>query len=175
MKDEEKDMWQAIGVDRARCDVWANKDPAGNDGIENISERVKNLAKGLQARSDEVLERPGPLTGNAPWEQRTSWLLKNGMRPGSSDRDHPRVHELFTMLEPVWQQAQRMDGKNKPMNHSYAGRREFDLNVDGFAHYGMLPDFLQDLRNIGLSEEDLQPLYSSAEAFVQAWERCTGA
>ena len=68
-----------------------------------------------------------------------------------------------------------MDGTNPALPRSTAGERDFDLNIDGFAHYGMLPDFVQDLRNIGLNSEDLQPLFSSAEGFVQMWERCTGA
>jgi hypothetical protein len=33
----------------------------------------------------------------------------------------------------------------------------------------MLPDFLQDLRNIGLSAEDLAPLLRSANDYVEMW------
>jgi len=40
------------------------------------------------------------------------------------------------------------------------------------AHYGMLPDFLQDLRNIGLTAEDLAPLFRSAYDYVQMWDHC---
>jgi hypothetical protein len=40
------------------------------------------------------------------------------------------------------------------------------------AHYGMLPDFLQDLRNVGLTAEDLAPLFRSANDYVQMWEKC---
>ena len=52
-----------------------------------------------------------------------------------------------------------------------SGDRRFDINVDGMAHYGMLPDFLQDLRNVGLPRECLSPLFSSAEAYIALWER----
>ena len=41
------------------------------------------------------------------------------------------------------------------------------------AHYGMLPDFLQDLRNSGLTAEDLAPLFRSAHDYVQMWDICT--
>lgn len=51
----------------------------------------------------------------------------------------------------------------------------FDFNIDGFAHYGMLPDFLQDLRNVGLSHDALGSLFSSAEAYVHTWEKIGGA
>lgn len=51
------------------------------------------------------------------------------------------------------------------------GSRTFDLNLDGVAHYGMLPDFLQDLRNVGVTADALEPLYRSAGAYIRLWER----
>ena len=42
--------------------------------------------------------------------------------------------------------------------------------MDGMAHYGMLPDLLQDMRNIGV--QDLDALYRSAEDYIRVWERC---
>ena len=36
----------------------------------------------------------------------------------------------------------------------------------------MFPDFLQDLRNIGLTAEDLAPLFRSAYDYVEMWARC---
>ena len=44
-----------------------------------------------------------------------------------------------------------------------ANDRDFDINIDGVAHYGLLPDFVEDLRNIGLTDADIVPLFSSAE------------
>jgi hypothetical protein len=55
---------------------------------------------------------------------------------------------------------------------SYAGRRDFDLNLDGVAHNGLLPDFLQDAKNVGLTHEHLEPLFRSAEDYVRVWEKC---
>src|SRR5262249_41363495 len=37
--------------------------------------------------------------------------------------------------------------RNAPLTRSVIGARTFDFNLDGFAHFGMMPDFLQDLRN----------------------------
>jgi microsomal dipeptidase-like Zn-dependent dipeptidase len=167
MTAEQRDMWQAMALVRCGMDVW-------NERPEAISERVRNLAKGLNAHSDSQLERPGIFTGDAPWEQRTGFLLATGQTPGTSDRDPARVHELFRLLTPVFQSAKAMDGSNAPLGRSVAGRRDFDINVDGMAHYGLLPDFVQDLRNIGLTEADLDPLFSSAEEYIQVWERCVG-
>jgi hypothetical protein len=66
-----------------------------------------------------------------------------------------------------------MEGTNAPLTRCTAGpRHDYDYNLDGMAHYGLLPDFLQDLRNLGLTAEDLTPLFHSAEDYVNLWERC---
>jgi hypothetical protein len=65
-----------------------------------------------------------------------------------------------------------MHGNNPPLKRSTAGpRRDFDYNIDGMAHYGLLPDFLQDLRNIGLTQEDLAPLFRGAYDYIVMWEK----
>ncbi|MBI5787620.1 MAG: thrombospondin type 3 repeat-containing protein [Candidatus Schekmanbacteria bacterium] len=48
------------------------------------------------------------------------------------------------------------------------------INTDGVAHYGMLPDFLQDLRAIGLTKEQMGPFFNGAEAYLQMWEKAEG-
>ncbi|TXH65761.1 MAG: hypothetical protein E6Q88_13355, partial [Lysobacteraceae bacterium] len=50
-----------------------------------------------------------------------------------------------------------------------SGQRTFDFNTDGLAHIGLLPDLLADMMATGLSEEDLEPLMRSADAYIQAW------
>lgn len=65
-----------------------------------------------------------------------------------------------------------MQGTNTPLTRSYAGQRDFDINLDEVAHYGMLPDLFQDLKNVGLTNEDLAPLFRSAEDYIQTWARC---
>lgn len=53
--------------------------------------------------------------------------------------------------------------------------RSYDFNKDGFAHYGLLPDYLADLRTIGLTEDQLSPLLSSGESLTAMWEDCLAA
>jgi hypothetical protein len=48
-------------------------------------------------------------------------------------------------------------------------KRTFDFNVDGLAHVGMLPDLIQDLSKIGLNDNDLTPLFRSAESYISMW------
>ena len=86
-----------------------------------------------------------------------------------------RTQALMEKIKSCWAKWQEMSGDNRPLTRSTAGeRRDFDINIDGMAHYGMLPDFLQDLRNVGLSADDLAPLFRSAYDYVQMWEKCEG-
>lgn len=55
------------------------------------------------------------------------------------------------------------------------GERTFDINSDGFAHVGLLPDFIEELSAIGISAEDLDPLFESAEAYIRVWEKAEDA
>jgi microsomal dipeptidase-like Zn-dependent dipeptidase len=54
---------------------------------------------------------------------------------------------------------------------SVTGNRTFDFNYDGYAHYGMLPDMLQDVRTVGMQPQQLAPLFRGAESFVATWEK----
>ena len=55
-----------------------------------------------------------------------------------------------------------------------SGQKTFDFNVDGLAHVGLIPDLIADLKNLGLTQGDLDPLMRSAETYIQTWERARG-
>jgi hypothetical protein len=48
--------------------------------------------------------------------------------------------------------------------------REWDISFDGVLHIGMIPDFVQELRVMGLTDADLEPLWHGAEAYIRTWE-----
>jgi hypothetical protein len=73
----------------------------------------------------------------------------------------PRVEYRFTALHGNGQEVSRMQ----------IGTRVLDINEDGFANMGMFPDFVEELQKIGISPAGLDPLFNSAEAYVQMWER----
>ena len=58
---------------------------------------------------------------------------------------------------------------------SWLGRRCFDINAHGVAHAGMLPDFVALLSQLGLSEEERNPLVESAHGYVNTWDRTSAA
>lgn len=49
----------------------------------------------------------------------------------------------------AWLQGSASKAPNAPLSRSVAGKREFDVNLDGLAHYGMIPDFFQELGQRG--------------------------
>jgi hypothetical protein len=56
-----------------------------------------------------------------------------------------------------------------PFDRQVSGQRSFDFNTDGLAHIGLLPDMVADLKNVGLTDTQLVPLFSSAQAYINMW------
>ena len=52
-----------------------------------------------------------------------------------------------------------------------AGNRTFDFNTEGMIHIGLLPEYIEDARKDATSEDDLDPLFRSAEGYIRMWER----
>ena len=53
------------------------------------------------------------------------------------------------------------------------GRAEqpgYDISFDGVPHIGMIPDFVEELRVLGLTDQELEPLWHGAEAYIRSWE-----
>jgi microsomal dipeptidase-like Zn-dependent dipeptidase len=51
------------------------------------------------------------------------------------------------------------------------GNRTVDFNTEGFVHIGMIPELIQDVRNTGVTDEELEPLFRSAEGYLRMWEK----
>jgi microsomal dipeptidase-like Zn-dependent dipeptidase len=108
-------------------------------------------------------QQPGPRYGpNAAFGVKDDELRKK-RRPVQQmlQRNHPPLPYSGTMY--------RTDA---PFVRSRAGKREFDFNTEGLAHIGLLPDFIRDLAHVGMTDAQLDPLFSSAEAFLRMWETC---
>ena len=62
-------------------------------------------------------------------------------------------------------------GTNVPLDPYVMGQRTYDVNVDGFAHFGLAPDMLQDVSN-QLHEARhiaLDDLFGAANAYIEMW------
>jgi microsomal dipeptidase-like Zn-dependent dipeptidase len=169
--DEERDIWEAIAIFKAGKDP--RRDRIDRPGLLHrtpwAQNKINNIATGFLLTGREEDFKCGLLPGDCPHEKRAAYYVRAGRAPEPTDA--ARVRALYPVVKRVWDRWAAAEGKNAPLARVVAGRRDFDLNLDGMAHYGLLADFLQDLRNVGLREKDLNPLYRSAAAYVDVWER----
>lgn len=63
----------------------------------------------------------------------------------------------------------RQMAKMKQMQPRVHG--SWDINNDGLQHAGLYPDYIQDLRNVGVLWEQLTPMFNGAEDYIRMWER----
>jgi len=73
---------------------------------------------------------------------------------------------------PVAYPFQSLDG-SITFDRQVSGRRVYDVNVDGVAHYGLYPDWMEQLRLLA-GRPIADDLMSGAEAYLQTWERAVG-
>ena len=78
----------------------------------------------------------------------------------------------------------RSDARAHPLRYPFAsydrkvrfvrersGRRMYDLNTDGVAHYGLFADLIADMQRQQTTRRALRPLFHSAEAYLEMWQR----
>lgn len=51
------------------------------------------------------------------------------------------------------------------------GNRVLDFNTEGMVHLGLVAELIEDVRRDGVSDEELEPLFRSAEGYLRMWER----
>ena len=86
-----------------------------------------------------------------------------------------RIVYPFNIMAPAGVGAGKLGMSTSPERIDHDVTKPWDYSVDGAAHAGLLPDFIEDLRRVGVSDAYLQPLFRSAEAHVRMWERADGS
>ena len=59
------------------------------------------------------------------------------------------------------------------VDQQVSGQRTFDINKDGVAHYGLYPDWIEDLRKLA-GNAIVEDMARGSEAYLQMWERAYG-
>lgn len=54
------------------------------------------------------------------------------------------------------------------LDRQTTGERTWDVNVDGVAHYGLVPDYVEDLRRVG-GQEVIDDLARGPESYLTTW------
>ncbi|MGI8461591.1 MAG: hypothetical protein ACR2OC_08170, partial [Solirubrobacterales bacterium] len=76
------------------------------------------------------------------------------------------------LAPPVSYPFRSFDGSVE-LDKQTSGERVFDINTDGVAHYGLYPDWIEDLRMIA-GDAIVKDMGRGAEAYLQMWERANG-
>ncbi len=170
----ENDAWIALAAIEANVPT----DRIPDSYYAGHAARVINFVKGIRAVSETNLEQPFLINGDSPWEQAAAYCLQRGISPASlraysgyNQDQTNRLNTIFTKIQPAWVAWKAKYGNNAPLRRYRTGNRDWDFNTDGMAHYGLMPDFLQDLKNIGMSSSNLTPLMRSAEDYLRMWEK----
>jgi hypothetical protein len=87
---------------------------------------------------------------------------------GFASQGGPRVGAPNSVAYPF----KSFDG-NVTLDRQRSGQRVYDINVDGVAHYGLYPDWIEDLRMLA-GDEIVRDMGRGAEAYLQMWERTEG-
>jgi hypothetical protein len=159
--------WQALvlidsGADLTSAEVAAALIPAGATTAPTL-----DIARGLSGMAGTA---PNPAAAGVDLA-RAAFIAAN---PASATPADPAaVTDLASGIATVLGLWAAMHASTAPpMRRDTVGpMRDFDYNLDGLAHYGLLPDMLQDLRNVGLSAGAMSALFGSAEQYVGVWER----
>jgi hypothetical protein len=56
----------------------------------------------------------------------------------------------------------------------HSGTRVYDVNTDGVDHYGLYPDWIEDLRKVA-GDQIVDDMANGAEAYLQLWARAQAA
>lgn len=98
----------------------------------------------------------------------------NGLatQPTQRPEDSQPVTYPFMLFQgPEWgSQFDRVQAVTFDQSVVPEGNRRFSLPDEGVAHYGLFADWVKSIEIAG-GKESLDALYSSAEAFLQTWER----
>jgi hypothetical protein len=70
---------------------------------------------------------------------------------------------------PVTYPFRSFDGGSM-ISQQQSGTRSYDVNVDGVAHYGLYPDWVEDLRKVA-GDQIVDDMANGAEAYLELWER----
>jgi len=88
---------------------------------------------------------------------------------GLGQQAAPRPGALYD--NPVTYPFVSFDG-NVTIRQSQWDNRLWDFNLDGASHYGLFPDWIEDMRHVA-GQEIVDDMARGAEAYLQMWERAT--
>lgn len=97
----------------------------------------------------------------------------NGMLILNNDQNYtPYPQDIRDRANNKVRYTNTNEGVNIPLTMSQTAGKTWNYNFDGMAHVGLYPDYLQDLKNLGMTNVERGRLFLGAEFFAQMWEKC---
>ena len=93
----------------------------------------------------------------------------NGLAGGPGPRFGEESGCSQPQVDPITYPFTSYDGQVE-FSEPQLGVRAVDFNTEGMLHIGLLPEYIEDVRRDGATDEQLEPLFRTAEVFLQVWE-----
>ncbi|MBX3233866.1 MAG: membrane dipeptidase [Labilithrix sp.] len=155
----ERAVWIGIARCKAGATAAVERDLKEERGV------VGPVAAGMCGR---------PVTGDAIWWEAASRVAAAKPRP-QEPRDLRRAYDTVKAVALQWSRMESGNVDAPLERYVIPNVRDYDYNLDGLAHYGLVPDFLQDVSNQlrvrNARVKDLRAAFQSAEAYIRMWER----
>jgi len=94
----------------------------------------------------------------------------NGLAGVSNPRFGPDANCAQEQQNPIEYPFLSFDG-SVSFEEPTMGERVVDFNTEGMIHIGLVAEMIEDARRTGVTDEDLDILFKSAEAYIRVWER----
>ncbi len=182
----EEDLWKAMAFHSGKLKGQVFNDAVNNPLLSDVplgteifqTDRIKNFVIGLSTNDMAKLPQPDILNPRKFWEQAAAFCLRQNISPFQlapvySEANIRTIEDNYNSMTRPYSQWKSMmeNARNDKLRKLVNGTRDWDFNIDGLAHYGLLPDFLQDLQNIAVRKGFLYPLFSGAEEYIRMWEK----
>ena len=134
---------------------------------------------GSQKRIQKLGGPVGPITHEAngfadDWREARAgrdsrYLFGTGFGSDINGLHSQPVPRSNAAQNPVEYPFRSFDG-GSVIDHQVSGTRTYDINTDGVDHYGLYPDWIEDLRKVA-GDQIVDDMANGAEAYLQMWER----
>ena len=157
-------IWQALALNAAGADLTS----------QAVSDELKDDALGYAPAVELALGLKGgtSATGSVHFKAGCRGRDATFAITGTPDEITHAMNLVagIAVIQGLW--ATMTTGTAPQLERSTAGpMRDFDFNLDGLGHYGLLPDMLQDMKNGGLPTAVFTSFFRSAERYIEVWER----
>jgi hypothetical protein len=123
-------------------------------GVHHLAERLRQL------------DPSDPIAANGGYRAIGFGFDLNGFAGAPGPRFGPKSNCSDPQSDPVTYPFTSFAG-DVTFTEPSVGNRTLDFNTEGLAHIGLLPELIEDTRGDGVTDEEIEPLFKSAEGYLR--------